>query len=52
MYNIFGEKVHYENFKTSNNLEKEFNFRALNSGLYYIELNTPTEKVMKTISIL
>ena len=52
VYNIFGEKVHYENFKTSNNLEKEFNFRALNSGLYYIELKTTTEKVIKTISIL
>ena len=41
-----------ENFKTTNNLEKEFDFRALNSGLYYIEIKTPTEKVIKTISIL
>ena len=52
VYNLFGEKVHHENFKTTNNLEKEFDFKTLNSGLYYVELKTPTEKVIKTISIL
>ena len=52
MYNIFGEKVHHENFETTNNLEKEFDFKTLNSGLYYVELKSPTEKVIKTISIL
>jgi len=52
IYNLFGEKVQHEIFRSTNNLEKELDFRNLNSGLYHIELKTPTEKVIKTISIL
>ena len=52
IYNLLGKKVHNENFKMTNNLEKVFNFKTLNSGLYHIELKTPSQKVFKTISIL
>ena len=53
VYNLSGKLIHAETIQNKHNsTETKLNLTDVEKGLYLLELNTPNERIVNTISIL
>jgi len=52
VYDLSGKLIHTETIQNHNNTLTKLNLTDLEKGLYLLELNTPNDRIVNTISIL